>query len=190
MILKIKIRNSIYNLLNISRFILILSLILFSCHKSKEPESNKKHINDKNSLVKINKFLVQKDAEAIENYIERRKWKMKTTESGLYYMIYKNGNGKKATHGSLATVLFELSLLDGTICYKADSLNPKTFEIGKGGVESGLEHGILLLREGDKAKFILPPHLAHGLIGDENKIPPRSTIVYDIELIKIKEKYE
>ncbi|MFC2136639.1 FKBP-type peptidyl-prolyl cis-trans isomerase [Bacteroidota bacterium] len=177
-------------MLNISSFILILSLILFSCHQSNEPESKKKLIKDKNSLVEINKFLVQKDAEAIENYIERRKWKMQATESGLYYMIYKNGNGKHAKNGSLATIISELSLLDGTICYKVDSLNPKSFIIGKGGVESGLEQGILLLREGDKAKFIMPPHLAHGLTGDENKIPPRSTIVYDIELIKIKEEYE
>ena len=190
MTLKNKIKPNTHNLLNISWFILILGFILFSCHQSKEPESKKKLIKDKNSLVEINKFLVQKDAEAIENYIERRKWKMQITESGLYYMIYKNGNGKQAKQGSLATILFELSLLDGTICYKADSLNPKTFVVGKGGVESGLEQGILLMCEGDKAKFILPPHLAHGLIGDENKIPPRSTIVYDIELIKISEEYE
>jgi FKBP-type peptidyl-prolyl cis-trans isomerase len=52
-------------------------------------------------------------------------------------------------------------------------------------VESGLEEGILLLREGDKAKFILPPHLAHGLLGDDNKIPARSIIVYDLELLSL-----
>jgi FKBP-type peptidyl-prolyl cis-trans isomerase len=39
------------------------------------------------------------------------------------------------------------------------------------------------MRKGEKALFILPPHLAHGLIGDMNKIPPLTTVVYDIELI-------
>ncbi len=185
-----KIRQNKLNLLNISFFFLILNFILFSCHQSEQPDNNKKYIKDKNSLIEINKFLVEKDAEAIENYIGRRKWEMNKTESGLYYMIYKNGIGRQAKFGSLATINYEISLLDGTICYKSDSTNPKSFIIGKGGVESGLEQGILFLREGDKAKFILPPHLAYGLTGDEHKIPPRSTIVYDIELIKISEEYE
>jgi FKBP-type peptidyl-prolyl cis-trans isomerase len=38
---------------------------------------------------------------------------------------------------------------------------------------------------GDKARLILPPHLAHGLLGDENRIPARSIIVYEIELLDI-----
>jgi FKBP-type peptidyl-prolyl cis-trans isomerase len=52
-------------------------------------------------------------------------------------------------------------------------------------VESGLEEGILLLQEGDKARFIMPPHLAHGLIGDRDKIPARATIIYDLELVSL-----
>jgi FKBP-type peptidyl-prolyl cis-trans isomerase len=66
-----------------------------------------------------------------------------------------------------------------------DNDDPKTFLIGQGGVESGLEEGILLLQEGDKARFIMPPHLAHGLIGDRDKIPARATIIYDLELVSL-----
>ena len=167
---------------------MILPIILFSCKSSNKPGNNKKHVNDKESLMKINKYLVEKDREAIESYINRRKWKMKVTETGLYYMIYKKGFGENVKTGNMVTINYEISLLDGTICYKSDSLNPKIFIVGKGGVESGLEQGILLLKQGDKAKLILPPHLAHGLLGDENKIPARSTIVYDIELLKITEE--
>ena len=62
----------------------------------------------------------------------------------------------------------------------------KQFRIGQGGVESGLEEGVLLLlHEGDKATFIMPPHLAHGLPGDGNRIPARSIIVYEVELVKV-----
>ena len=49
-----------------------------------------------------------------------------------------------------------------------------------------LEEGILLLKEGDRAKFIIPSHLAFGLLGDMKKIPAKAVLVYDIELIKIK----
>jgi FKBP-type peptidyl-prolyl cis-trans isomerase len=58
--------------------------------------------------------------------------------------------------------------------------------IGKGGVEAGLEDGILLMHEGGRAKFIIPSHLAFGLTGNGNKIPPKSTLIYDIKLLKIK----
>ena len=76
-------------------------------------------------------------------------------------------------------------MLDGTVCYesKPDSLG--TFVVGHGGVESGLEQGILMMKQGQKAKFIMPPYLAHGLIGDAKRIPARSIIVYDIELLKV-----
>ena len=41
------------------------------------------------------------------------------------------------------------------------------------------------MKVGDKAKFIIPSHLAFGLLGDENKIPKRATLVYDVELIDV-----
>ena len=44
------------------------------------------------------------------------------------------------------------------------------------------------MKEGDKAKLILPSHLAYGLIGDQNKIPQKATIIYDIELLELIEK--
>ncbi len=172
-------------LLNITIYFLIFGCILFSCDNTKDNKPEKKYIKNKESLVNINKYLVEKDKEAIENYIKRHKWEMEMTEAGLWYMIYKKGKGEKAENGKFATISYEISLLDGTICYYSDSISPKTFIIGQGGVESGLELGILLMHEGDKAKLILPPHLAHGLLGDEDKIPPRSTIIYDIELLKI-----
>lgn len=172
-------------LLNIIIYFLIFGCILFSCGNTKNNKTEKKYIKNKESLVNINKYLVEKDKEAIENYIKRHKWEMEMTETGLWYMIYKKGTGEKAENGKFATISYEISLLDGTICYLTDSISPKTFLIGQGGVESGLELGILLMHEGDRAKLILPPHLAHGLLGDEDKIPPRSTIIYDIELLKI-----
>jgi FKBP-type peptidyl-prolyl cis-trans isomerase FkpA len=41
---------------------------------------------------------------------------------------------------------------------------------------------------GDKAILILPSHLAHGLVGDENKIPPKASVIYELELLSLKER--
>jgi len=140
----------------------------------------------KEQLVDVNKTMVENESEEIEKYIKRHNWEMMNTGTGLRYMIYQQGRGEAATTGKIAVIKFKVNLLDGTECYSSDKTGPKEFQIGKGGVESGLEEGIKLLKIGDKAKFILPPHLAHGLTGDNNKIPARATLVYDVELVQLK----
>jgi FKBP-type peptidyl-prolyl cis-trans isomerase FkpA len=135
--------------------------------------------------MEVNRLLVKKDSARIAEYIKNRNWDMIETKTGLWYKIYEKGTGKKSKEGLYATINYNVELLDGTQCYSSDSLGPKRFKIGRGSVESGLEEGILLLKEGDKARFILPPHLAHGLVGDDNRIPARSIIVYDVELLSL-----
>jgi FKBP-type peptidyl-prolyl cis-trans isomerase len=103
----------------------------------------------------------------------------------LFYQIYEHGSGEAASTGKFVTINYLVSLLDGTICYNSDDSGSKKFIIGRSNEESGLEQGVLMMRVGDKARFIMPPHLAHGLLGDENKIPPRSIIVYEVELVEI-----
>ena len=136
-------------------------------------------------LIKINRYLIKKDVETIEKTIKKRKWKMNASKTGLYSEIYFPGNGIRVKTGDIVLLKYKVDLLDGTPCYNSDKLGLKTFKVGQGGVENGLEEAVLLLRQGDKARFILLPHLAHGLIGDQDKIPARSTIVYDLELIKV-----
>ena len=163
----------------------LILIMLSACKFNNEDSDKKVNVPDNNTLIEVNKILVDKDNELILKYIERHNWKMEQTRTGLWYMIYKKGTGEKAVTGKNATIDYRIELLDGTLCYESDNSDPKTFRVGQGGVESGLEQGILLLREGDEAKFIMPPHLAHGLLGDENKIPPRAIIVYDVKLIDI-----
>ena len=170
--------------------ILIFIIIFFSCNSEheKSKDDNNKVKYSKKSLEKINQLLVEKDIEIIKNYIERRGWDMEMTETGLWYMIYQDGYGDLIDEDDFITLHYKIWLMDGTLCYSSDSLGPKSFIVGKGGVESGLEEGVLLLKNGYKARFIMPPHLAHGLIGDNEKIPARATIVYDVEIIDVKKR--
>jgi FKBP-type peptidyl-prolyl cis-trans isomerase len=140
---------------------------------------------EKDMMMRVNKFLVQKDNELINSYATRRGWEMELTESGLFYEIYKQTNGDKVKEGMKISLAYTLSLLDGTLCYSSDKDGQKEFLLGKSHEVSGLEQGLELMREGEKARLILPPHLAYGLLGDENRIPARSIIVYEIELLKV-----
>ncbi len=166
-------------------FVFVL-LSVFACRKEEKRKLSDDEIREQQEmLLRVNKYLVKKDIELIESYIERRGWEMEVTESGLFYQIYEHGNGEKTLNGKNVTINYVVSLLDGTICYDSENLGPKEFIIGKSNEESGLEQGVLMMRVGDKARFIMPPHLAHGLLGDENRIPARSIIVYEVELLKV-----
>ncbi len=167
-------------------YMMLISICLFAGCKSEPADHTDEDLHEsQEKLVEINKILVKKDAAKIAAFVERRGWNMTETQTGLWYVIYLKGNGAKAGPGQIATINYKISLLDGTECYSSDDTGPRQFKIGQGGVESGLEEGILLMHEGDKARFIMPPHLAHGLLGDNNKIPARAIIVYEVELIKL-----
>jgi FKBP-type peptidyl-prolyl cis-trans isomerase FkpA len=136
-------------------------------------------------LINANKKAVRLEDDQIREYIKRMGWQMKTTGTGLRYLIYLQGGGEKAVAGKVAKLEFECRLLSGELCYTSATGGAKEFKIGSGGVESGLEEGILLMHKGDKAKFILPSHLAFGLIGDQGKIPGKSALVYDVYLSEL-----
>ena len=136
-------------------------------------------------LMEANQHVVKTEARHIEDFLARYKWDMKETGSGLFYMIYEQGTGEKAAKGMVATIAYTIKLITGDIVYSSESAGPLAFQIGKGDVISGLEEGILLLKRGDKAKFIIPSHLAYGLVGDGDLIPGKATLIYDIELLKI-----
>ncbi len=169
-------------------FFILATLLVISCTETQtEQPIYKSKKGRKDTLKRINKYLVKQDAEHIKSYAERRGWAMTETATGLWYEIYQQGKGQLAQKGQIATFNFSIELLDGTKCYSSDSLGVKRMKIGHGNVESGLEQALLLMHKGDKAHLILPPYMAHGLLGDFDKIPARASIVYNIELLNLLE---
>lgn len=166
---------------------LFLLLLLISCNlgNQQEEERNLDTKELENTLVYANKQAVRAEDEQINDFLERYNWKMEETGTGLRYAIYKHGNGPKAEPGKVAVLRYSVRLITGDEIYNSEKDGLKEFLIGMGGVESGLEEGILLLRVGDKAKFIIPSHLGFGLLGDQDKTPPKSTLIYDLELVAL-----
>lgn len=164
--------------------ILVCLILIFSaCKDSGKTLSEEGKKKMKESLVDVNRILVIKDADKIAGFVKRTGWDMKETESGLWYEILEEGIGDSAKTGMKITMEYKLDLLDGTPCYNSEESGPKEFIIGKGGVEAGLEVAVLMFRKGSRARLILPPHLAYGLIGDEHKIPARAIIIYEVKVI-------
>lgn len=109
----------------------------------------------------------------------------KTTESGLKYAIINMGEGPAVEAGKMITVHYSGYLTDGTLFDSSvERDEPIQFVVGQGQVIPGWDEGMLLLKKGDKARFIIPPQIGYGDMQLE-KIPANSTLIFDTEIIDI-----
>lgn len=170
-------------------FICALFFVVWSCNGCKEKQNNLQTTDKaqlEKDLIEFNKSLHNDETKRIKAFIQEKKWPMVETKTGLNYWIYENGTGATAENEQIAEITYTVSLLDGKEVYAADESKPGSFRIGRDNVESGLHEVILLMRVGDKAKVILPSHLAFGLTGDSGKIPQSTALIYDIKLLSLK----
>ncbi len=172
-------------MMNKAKYLILLLLVsLFACNeKPKKPvEIPKKEM--KQSMETANRYLLNEEEEEIENYVQRHGLEMVRTGTGLRYQIIRQGDGKQIANGDVVSLDYELHSLKGELIYSSDKEGVKTFKVGEGGVESGLNEAMAYLHYGDVAKLIIPFHLAYGLHGDDNRIPEYATLVYTIKVIE------
>ena len=172
-------------MMNKAKYLILLMLVsLFACNeKPKKPvEIPKKEM--KQSMETANRYLLNEEEEEIENYVKRHGLEMVRTGTGLRYQIIRQGDGKQIANGDVVSLDYELHSLKGELIYSSDKEGVKTFKVGEGGVESGLNEAMAYLHYGDVAKLIIPFHLAYGLHGDDNRIPEYATLVYTIKVIE------
>jgi FKBP-type peptidyl-prolyl cis-trans isomerase FkpA len=169
----------------ILRYILLIALLfsVVSC-KNISTKRNTNFKPGKNEMADLNRYLLQKDKERIQNYIERKNLIMTETPTGLWYLIKKEGSGPYFTDKNKIVFNYECYLLDGTKCYSSQTLGPKEVILGQSSLEPGLNEGLRMMKSGAEAIFILPSYLAYGLIGDRKMIPSRAIIVYNVNILQ------
>lgn len=116
-----------------------------------------------------------------------KKAEVKTTESGLQYVVEKEGEGAQPTAEDEVTVHYTGKLLDGTVFDSSVSRGePATFPLNR--VIPGWTEGVQLMKEGGKYIFFIPSDLAYGEHGVPGAIPAHSTLIFEVELIKVIKK--
>ena len=163
---------------------MLLLFSVFSCEE--KPQHQPAPISKsemKNSMETANRYLLNEEEEDIVNYIKRHGLEMTSTGTGLRYQILKQGSEKRIEKGEKVTLEYELGSIAGDLFYSSEKDGVKSFVVGEGGVESGLDEAMTYLHWGDQAKLIIPFHLAYGLHGDDNRIPEYATLVYTIKVI-------
>ena len=151
---------------------IVLAFFLFSCHKSHD-----------NKTTEITENKMQESKE-ISNLGEEIK-----TASGLVFIDEIIGTGKNPKTGDKVVVHYTGTLENGTkFDSSIDRDRPFEFTIGVGRVIKGWDEGVASMKVGGKRKLIIPSNLGYGS-RDMGTIPPNSTLLFDIELIEIKEKF-
>jgi FKBP-type peptidyl-prolyl cis-trans isomerase FkpA len=143
------------------------------------------------------------EATAIDEYVKDNNLQGTKTESGLYYVIEKAGDGPAIEEGDQASVHYAGYLLNGKIfdtsrkevaeahnIYnpqrdQAGGYAPFDLQVGVGQVIPGWDEGLSLLKKGDKAKFIIPSPLAYGSRGAGADIPANSILIFDVEIMDV-----
>ncbi|PHR57126.1 MAG: hypothetical protein COA44_06900 [Arcobacter sp.] len=108
-----------------------------------------------------------------------------TLASGLQYKVLKKGSGKKPSATDTVETNYKGSLIDGTefdSSYKRD----QSVSFPVNGVIKGWTEALLLMSEGSKWELYIPSELAYGEQGAGQKILPNATLIFEIELIKVK----
>ena len=109
-----------------------------------------------------------------------------TTESGLRYVDFREGRGAYPLVGEAVEVRYRGTLIDGREFDSSTRQTTDSLTINMDSAIKGLREGLQSMREGGKRTLIVPPELAYGADGIPGKIPPSSTLVYDIELLAVR----
>jgi FKBP-type peptidyl-prolyl cis-trans isomerase len=164
----------------------LCTLLLFSCKAPQERPRQNEPVDNSEELIKNYQMIVKDESNQIDSYIARRNLDMSQTETGLRYRISRAGKSDQTVVDNTHVLIkYSVMLLDGTRVYDSDSTGELEIKIGKSEVASGLQEGLKLMKEGDKALFIIPSHLAYGLSGDGDKIKYYQALVVNVDSMKI-----
>lgn len=138
---------------------------------------------------KMNKAKAEKGKLALEagkKFLEENSSRAEvvTTASGLQYEVLVEGNGKKPKATDTVRCHYEGRLIDGTVFDSSYKRNQPA-DFGLNQVIAGWTEGVQLMGEGAKYRFYIPYLLAYGEGGAGDMIPPFSTLIFDVELIKV-----
>ena len=156
-------------------------------------EDKETAFTSREAQVMLQEFFQKKQKEEAEKFIAEgkayldenaKKEGVTVTKSGLQYEVLQEGTGKSPKATDTVRCHYEGRLLDGTV-FDSSYKRGEPADFGLNQVIPGWTEGVQLMKEGAKFRFTIPYLLAYGEQGAGASIPPFSTLVFDVELIKV-----
>jgi FKBP-type peptidyl-prolyl cis-trans isomerase len=167
----------------------LLLLVILGALGACENDPKKQAISFKNSkdyqstMILSHKEFLKKEGLKINAFVDSVGLNFQSTGTGLRYYIYQPSQGDSIKSKEFAFISYVLTSLEGDTLYESPSGKLQEFMVDYDNVESGLHEGIKKMRVGEKALFILPAHLAHGISGDNAAISSQMTLLYNVHLV-------
>lgn len=122
---------------------------------------------------------------SLEVYLQNNHLVTQSTADGLHYILQEVGRGASPTDGQYALINFKAMLLDSTVFDQSEPDEPFIFQVGNREVIKGLDKAVRLLKKGGSAIFYLPSNLGYMHYGIKDRVPPNSSLIYEVELLDI-----
>lgn len=124
-----------------------------------------------------------------EDFLAENKVKegVQTTESGLQYIVLKEGTGEKPNPTSKVKIHYHGTTIDGQVFDSTVDRN-EPYESKANIFIPGFNEGLAMMKEGAKYKFFIPQELAYGIQQRGQLIKPFSALIFEVELLEILEK--
>ncbi len=142
--------------------------------------------NNKNSGKKRGRGGAGQNRSETEAFLKKNRQKPDVIEtaSGLQYAICEQGEGRSPDEWSMVEINQRILLVDGTVIKDTyHGVETDVFKMEE--AIEGLKEGLLLMKEGGKFRFVVPPDLAWGKRGAGRRIGPYATLIFDVRLEKV-----
>lgn len=160
----------------------------------RQGKAAKKFKADKIFAAKLKEITEKQEAEkkaaeeAFKQLVTEKYPDAQTTESGLMYVIHNPGEGEEIKDASEVTIHYDGQFLatGKTFDNSYQKNKPFSFPCGRRAVIPGMDEGVRLLKKGGKATIIIPYYLGYGEGGRPPLIPPKSDLVFILEVLDVK----
>ena len=137
----------------------------------------------KENMMNANRYIAHSEETQIDSYVQRRGWTMEKLSGGVRVMETERKSGGKAiNYEDTVTMRYSVEAINGTPVY---SDVEETIVAGRMQPNAGLDAALRTLKEGSKARVIVPSHQAYGVAGDGNRVKSRMILVYNLEVERV-----
>jgi FKBP-type peptidyl-prolyl cis-trans isomerase len=153
--------------------------------QNNEPAAKGENSNRGRSIEEQRSF-VAKENESIKAYMKDRNYQLKRSGSGMYYKIWTDTvNQEPILPEDRVFYNYKVYHFNGSLLYTSTKSGTNSLVIDKQDAVIGLHQALKKMTLGDSGLFLLPSHLAYGVAGDQNKIPPLTALHYELEVVNI-----
>ena len=180
--------SMIFQMSRISIFLFII--VLFSCTKRYQSRVMHEYDASKDVFIEANRTIIQNEENKIDSMLAHSTTFFIKDSSGIRLFIdpYSQEIDNKPKDGDNVLVAYNCVLFEDHNLINDDILiDTISFQIGYSKQMRGLNYAIKRMKTGDKAKIVIPSYLGFGMSGYGKIVPPYSTLLLNVQLLKIKE---